>query len=40
MWRGGGGGGIEHIRKMVNDTDWEKVGEEVKWAVIVAGGTI
>ena len=35
MWRGGA---IEHIRKMVNDTDWEKVGEQMKWAVIVAGG--
>ena len=36
MWRGGGE--IEHVHKMVDETEWEKLDGAVKWAVVTVGG--
>jgi hypothetical protein len=35
MWRGGE---IEHVSKMVRETEWEKLGGVVRWVVIEVGG--
>ena len=35
MWRGGE---IEHVHKMVDETEWEKLDGAVKWAVVTVGG--
>ena len=38
MWRGGGGGGIKHVHKMVDETEWEKLDGALQWAVVTVGG--
>ena len=36
MWRGGGE--IDHVAKMVDETERETMGDRVKWAVLLVGG--